>query len=92
MDQKKIQRYQLKIKCQFDLTKMAKEYQLLIQKSNCEAYFFKLNLLGIKFISEYCEGIKLAIKFVDAEAITINNRPTTVNCRLSNFLLCLLDL
>ncbi len=41
-------------------------------------------MLGIKFISEYCEGIKLATKFVEADAIIIKKIAITVMDVLSN--------
>ena len=40
---------------------------------------------GIKFIKVYCEGIKLAIRFVDAEAIIIKIKTKFVINKLSNF-------
>ena len=43
------------------------------------------NLDGIKFIREYWDGIKLATKLVEIDAIIIKNRTTTVICKLSNF-------
>ena len=42
------------------------------------------NLDGIKFIREYWDGIKLATKLVEIDAIIIKNRTTTVICKLSN--------
>ena len=44
----------------------------------------RVNLLGIKLISEYWDGIKLATKLVDIDATTIKNKTTTVICKLSN--------
>ena len=46
---------------------------------------FKFKLLGKKLISEYWDGIKLATKLVDAEAIIIKKRAIIVTCKLSNF-------
>ena len=40
---------------------------------------------GIKLINEYWEGIKLAIKFVEAEAIIIKIKTKLVTSKLSNF-------
>ena len=39
-------------------------------------------MFGWKLIKEYCDGIKLAIKLVDAEAIIIKNKATTVSSKL----------
>ena len=44
----------------------------------------KLNMLGLKLINEYWDGIKFAIKLVDADAIIIKNKTITVTCKLSN--------
>ena len=46
---------------------------------------FKFSLLGIKFIREYCEGIKFAAKFVEPDAKMIKKRPKIVICKLLNF-------
>ena len=40
---------------------------------------------GIRLINEYCEGIKFAIKFVEAEAIIIKIKTKFVISKLSNF-------
>ena len=44
-----------------------------------------VSLLGAKLIKEYWEGIKFAIKFVDAVANKIKNKTITVKNILSNF-------
>ena len=40
------------------------------------------NDVGNKLISEYCDGIKLAIKFVEADAIIIKIKTKLVNNKL----------
>ena len=40
---------------------------------------------GAKFIKVYCDGIKFAIKFVDADAIIINNKTKFIINKLSSF-------
>ena len=45
---------------------------------------FKVKEDGIKLISVYCEGIKLAIRFVDAEAIKIKHKTKLVISKLFN--------
>ena len=47
-------------------------------------HFLMLSLLGKKLIREYCEGIKLATKLVEAEATTIKKSAIIVICILSN--------
>ena len=42
------------------------------------------NFDGNKFIIEFCEGMQLAIKFVDADATTINIKTTIVRNVLFN--------
>ena len=46
---------------------------------------FKFNLLGIKFIKEYWEGIKFETKFVEIEATIIKSKAIIVIVKLSNF-------
>ena len=46
---------------------------------------FLFKELGIKLIIEYCDGIKLAIKFVDAEATIIKIKTIIVINKLSIF-------
>ena len=46
---------------------------------------FKESDEGIKFMKEYCEGIKLAIKLVEADAIIIKIKAKLVKSKLSNF-------
>ena len=46
---------------------------------------FKFNLLGIKFINEYWEGIKFETKLVDKEATIIKSKAIIVMVKLSNF-------
>ena len=45
---------------------------------------FKDNKLGRKFTKVYCDGIKFAIKFVDADAMIINNKTKFIINKLSN--------
>ena len=45
----------------------------------------KIRNEGAKLIKVYCDGIKLAIKFVDADAIIIKHKAKTVINKLSNF-------
>ena len=45
---------------------------------------FKFRLLGAKFIREYWDGIRLAIKFVEADAIIIKIKAKIVISKLSN--------
>ena len=46
---------------------------------------FELSFLGAKLIKEYFDGIKFAIKFVEAVAKTIKHRTIAVKKVLSNF-------
>ena len=46
---------------------------------------FKFNLLGIKFINEYWEGIKFETKLVDTDATIIKSKAIIVIVKLSNF-------
>ena len=43
---------------------------------------FNDNADGIKFIKEYCEGIKFAIKFVEIEAIAIKTKAKIIKNRM----------
>ena len=45
----------------------------------------EFNLLGIRLIKQFCEGIKFAIKLVDAVANKIKNKAITLKKILSNF-------
>ena len=46
---------------------------------------FTVNVEGKKLINEYCEGIKLAIKLVDNEAIITKIKTKLVISKLSSF-------
>ena len=47
--------------------------------------FFIERVLGAKLTIIYCDGIKLAIKFVDAEAIIIKIKTKIVTSKLFSF-------